>query len=458
MIAPTSSASLWPAYDTPDDVELIEQTPLDARGLPASTYAVLTRAAEQWPERTALRVMPDATRWQQTTDRTYAQLLDAVDRHAAALRAAGVGGRDAVTLLAPNCVEVIEVFFAAQRAGVAAPINPAMNADHVAELIGRSGSRVLVAAGPDLDPAVFSGLPDIVAATGIDTVFLLRPTGADTDPEVPALGDVTVAYLDAAELPRVAVEEDRGADDLAALFHTGGTTGVPKLAGHSHRNEVSNAWMIAANTVLDEDSVVFAALPLFHVNALIVTVLAPMLRGQTVVWAGPLGYRDLALYGVFWQLVRAHEISAMSAVPTVYSVLAQCPSTPTSPVCGRVWSARPCCRPRCVRGSSPIRESPCSRVTDSRRRPAPAFAVSSTASPPVRSGNACPISRSAPSTSTGRNYPPAPSGGSSCQAPPCSPATSAAAATTGSISMTAGLFATGGWTPVTWDPWMIAVS
>lgn len=325
MIAPTSSASLWPAYDTPDDVAMIEQTPLDARGLPASTYAVLTRAAEQWPERTALRVMPDATRWQQTTDRTYAQLLDAVDRHAAALRAAGVGGRDAVTLLAPNCVELIEVFFAAQRAGVAAPINPAMNADHVAELIGRSGSRVLVAAGPDLDPAVFSGLPDIVAATGIDTVFLLRPTGADTDPEVPALGDVTVAYLDAVELPRVAVEEDRGADDLAALFHTGGTTGVPKLAGHSHRNEVSNAWMIAANTVLDEDSVVFAALPLFHVNALIVTVLAPMLRGQTVVWAGPLGYRDLALYGVFWQLVRAHEISAMSAVPTVYSVLAQCP-------------------------------------------------------------------------------------------------------------------------------------
>ncbi|WP_194860296.1 acyl-CoA synthetase [Dietzia sp. SYD-A1] len=325
MITPTSSASLWPAYDTPEDVAVIEQTPLDARGLPVSTYAVLARAAEQWPERTALRVMPDATRWQQTTDRTYAQLLDAVDRHAAALRAAGVGSQDAVTLLAPNCVELIEVILAAQRAGVAAPINPAMNADHVAELIGRSGSRVLVAAGQDLDPEVFSRLDDILASTVIDTVFLLRPTGADSLPEVPDLGDVTVAYLDSAEVPRVAVEEVRGADDLAALFHTGGTTGVPKLAGHTHRNEVSNAWMIAANTVLDEDSVVFAALPLFHVNALIVTVLAPMLRGQTVVWAGPLGYRDLALYGVFWHLVQAHRISGMSAVPTVYSVLAQCP-------------------------------------------------------------------------------------------------------------------------------------
>ena len=47
----------------------------------------------------------------------------------------------------------------------------------------------------------------------------------------------------------------------------------------------------------------FAALPLFHTNALVVTLLAPLLRGQPVVWAGPLGYRDPSLFGVFWKLV-----------------------------------------------------------------------------------------------------------------------------------------------------------
>jgi fatty-acyl-CoA synthase len=82
------------------------------------------------------------------------------------------------------------------------------------------------------------------------------------------------------------------ADDLAALFHTGGTTGTPKLAAHSHANEVADAWMIAANSMLNEDAVVFAALPLFHVNALVVTLLSPLLRGQASLWAGPLGYRD----------------------------------------------------------------------------------------------------------------------------------------------------------------------
>ena len=48
--------------------------------------------------------------------------------------------------------------------------------------------------------------------------------------------------------------------------------------------------------LFEPDSAVFAALPLFHVNALVVTLLAPLFKGQPVVWAGPLGYRDPALF------------------------------------------------------------------------------------------------------------------------------------------------------------------
>ncbi|PWU60788.1 acyl-CoA synthetase, partial [Micromonospora globispora] len=113
--------------------------------------------------------------------------------------------------------------------------------------------------------------------------------------------------------------------DLAAMFHTGGTTGAPKLAAHTHANEVADAWMLSASNLFDEETVVFAALPLFHVNALVVTLLAPLFKGQAVVWAGPLGYRDPALYGAFWRIVEHYRIAAMSAVPTVYATLAQCP-------------------------------------------------------------------------------------------------------------------------------------
>ena len=41
-----------------------------------------------------------------------------------------------------------------------------------------------------------------------------------------------------------------------------------------------------------------------------------------MVWAGPLGYRDQALFSNFWKVVERYGITTMSAVPTVYAVLA----------------------------------------------------------------------------------------------------------------------------------------
>jgi fatty-acyl-CoA synthase len=115
------------------------------------------------------------------------------------------------------------------------------------------------------------------------------------------------------------------ASDVASYLHTGGTTGTPKLAARTHANEVANAWMIVSADLMQPGSTVFAALPLFHTNALLVTVLGPLLKGQHVVWAGPLGYRDLSLYGSFWKLVEHYGIMSMSGVPTVYAALAQVP-------------------------------------------------------------------------------------------------------------------------------------
>ncbi|MFC0447233.1 acyl-CoA synthetase [Rhodococcus jostii] len=323
-----TACTLWPTYDHPDDLPEIETVPLESRGLPTSTYHLLARAANLWPDRTALTVLPGAARWREPVHRTYAQLLADVHRSANMLHAHGLRRDDAVALMSPNCAELITATLAAQVAGIAAPINPGLSADHMAELLRRSGARVLVAAGPELDARCWDTARTLAEAGAVDTVLLLRPTGATATEPLPEVDGVEVAYL-----TDEAADHDAdhftgappAAHDLAALFHTGGTTGAPKLAAHTHGNEVANAWMLGANSVLDDDSTIFAALPLFHVNALIVTPLAPMLRGQSVVWAGPLGYRDATLYGEFWQIAEHHRLAAMSAVPTVYAVLAQCP-------------------------------------------------------------------------------------------------------------------------------------
>ncbi|MCP2288914.1 acyl-CoA synthetase [Nocardia amikacinitolerans] len=320
---------LWPRYADPEDLAAIESVPLAARGLPESTYALLVRAAARWPRRDAISVLPEAARWREPLRRSYAELLADVHRYANLLHELGVRRGDAVALIAPNCAELIPATLAAQLAGIAAPINGGLSRDHIAELPGRSGARILIVAGPELAAESWACTRELAARGLVDALLVLRPTAAaDHAPELPAIAGVRVGYLDA-----FAAEQDSSrfvgvpptASDLAALFHTGGTTGVPKLAAHRHSGELANAWMIAANSLLDEDAVVFAALPLFHVNALVVTLLAPLFRGQSVVWAGPLGYRDFTLYAEFWNIVAHYRIAAMSAVPTVYAVLAQCP-------------------------------------------------------------------------------------------------------------------------------------
>jgi fatty-acyl-CoA synthase len=175
-------------------------------------------------------------------------------------------------------------------------------------------------------------------------VLALRPDGAHGDP--PALdltGDTPagrtpdtsngrgpfVAYLDEVIAGQPA-DHLAGADlpkagDLAAFVHTGGTTGAPKVAAHTHANQLACGRGIAACSGLAAGEAMLGGLPLFHVNALIVTGIAPMFAGARVVWPGPAGYRDKTLYTRFWQIIEHYQIAAMSAVPTVYGTLAQVP-------------------------------------------------------------------------------------------------------------------------------------
>lgn len=321
--------ALWPRYTGPDDLAAVEGVALHDRGLPTSTYGILERAATLWPDATAVTVLPNAAQWEHGVSRTFAELAAEVRRSANFLHDIGIQRDSVVALLCPNCDGLITATLAAQLAGIAAPINSGLSAAHVAELVARSGARTLISASPEFDLASWSLAESLVAEGLVDTVLLLSPTGTEPTAPAPALPGASVGYLAvmASGYDGTAFHgPPPEADDVAGIFHTGGTTGTPKLAAHTHANEVVDAWMVAAaDTVLDHDSVAFAALPLFHVNALVVTLFAPMLRGQQVIWAGPLGYRDPDLYANFWKMVQHYRIAAMSAVPTVYAVLAQCP-------------------------------------------------------------------------------------------------------------------------------------
>ena len=300
---------------------------------PASTYQLLLDAAGTWPDSIATQWIPDPSAYTRCLAWTYADLAGTVTQIANALTALGVRRPDAVTLSAPNTSMLYATTLAAQAAGIAAPVNPTLSDDHLAGLIRRAQSRVVVTGGPELNEQLWRRMLAVARRAGVTAVLALRPDGARGDPPVlPTDGlagpDLTVAYLDEVIAGQQSGHLAGGLPqpgDLAAFVHTGGTTGAPKIAAHTHANQLACGRGIAEAAGLAAGEAALGGLPLFHVNALIVTGIAPMFAGLRVVWPGPAGYRDRALYADFWKIVEHYRIAAMSAVPTVYRTLTDVP-------------------------------------------------------------------------------------------------------------------------------------
>ena len=153
-----------------------------------------------------------------------------------------------------------------------------------------------------------------IACTAAEVPASTRPTGASvTWPRYANPTNIEKVPLQARRLP-------------------GSTYGA--LRSSAHRDPARTALLVLPDRrhwdAPVEDSTSFAAPPLFHVNALVVTTLGPI-RGGRPVWAGPLGYRDPELIKSFRRIVERYEVNAMSAVPSVYATLTRIPDNLPAP-------------------------------------------------------------------------------------------------------------------------------
>ncbi|UUY08583.1 acyl-CoA synthetase [Pseudomonas sp. J452] len=319
------------------DIELIEQTPLAARDLPASTYELIQRSAARHPQAPALSFILQGTADEQAYRLSYSELLGKITQTANAFHRLGLRPGKAVSFLLPNLPQTHFTIWGGEAAGIVNAINPLLDAEHIAELIHASDSELLVTLAPfpgtDLwakVEALRGQLPNLKAVICVDMANLLP------EPQRSAVkaqrGDLPQGVLDFDELiaacPADHLESGRQlqADDIASYFHTGGTTGTPKLAPHSHRNEVAMACSMSFVTRFGPGDVALCGLPLFHVNGVIVTGLTAFYSGAEVLLATPQGYRNTALMADFWGIIERYKVSFFSGVPTIYAGLLQVPS------------------------------------------------------------------------------------------------------------------------------------
>ncbi|WP_435593008.1 acyl-CoA synthetase [Nocardia sp. bgisy118] len=304
-------------------IDRLGDVPLADRDLPATTYDLLERSARRHGEKPALHLLPGGNRWDEPETWSYTELLRRTTRAANLYAALGLEPGGVVGLMLPNTGTTYAALLGAQAIGIANPVNPMLATEHIIEILRLTEAHILVAPAPALDPvswdkacAVAEALPSLRALVSVGGPVRTAPGNWVGDFEQLAASRPADALT---------FEYRPGASDIAAYFHTGGTTGVPKVAPHTHASEVYIAWALGQHGAFGGDTVVLTGLPLFHVNAILISTLAPFLKGGTVVSLGSLGFRDRAAVADFWRIVDRYRVTTFSAVPTVYASLPPVP-------------------------------------------------------------------------------------------------------------------------------------
>jgi fatty-acyl-CoA synthase len=337
-----------PGYRDLADILALEQTPLADRPVPPHTLALLAHGAARNPQALALRFVFSGERPTESVDFTYAELVQRCYQAANMLHELGVGPTDVVSYLLPNLPETHFVLWGGQAAGIVNPLNPLLEPSAIADILNAAGTKVLVTlrAFPKTDiwqkaEAMAALVPTLRTVVVVDMLPYLAPVqrlvvGAlrlgQRRPSLPGVQVVDfAAALKRQPADRLVSGRRIAPTDVACYFHTGGTTGTPKIAPLTHHNLTSvsyaTAYLLDDNheAAPPEQLVFFCGLPLFHVNGVVVTGSVPWLLGHTVVLGSPAGYRGPGILDNFWQLVAHYRISLFSGVPTIFSRLLDLP-------------------------------------------------------------------------------------------------------------------------------------
>ena len=113
--------------------------------------------------------------------------------------------------------------------------------------------------------------------------------------------------------------------DTAAYFHTGGTTGTPKLVRHTHENQVYQAWVVNLMLGGKPGRSMLFGLPLYHVGGALTQGLTNLAAGGSIVVLSASGWRNASAVRNVWKLVARFRPTVFGGVPTVLAAAAAIP-------------------------------------------------------------------------------------------------------------------------------------
>ncbi|WP_458791348.1 acyl-CoA synthetase [Yoonia sp. MH D7] len=323
-------------YATTEDRDAIQnEAEWDARDMPQTTYQMLTQTTEKFPDRNAVTFQLFSDPKAPCETLSWKQFHAQSTQTANMFRELGVGETDVVAYLLPNATETILTYMGGQIAGIVNPINPLLDAEQIAAILRETNAKVLVTmrAFPKSDvaqkaAAAVALAPNVQTVVEVDLhryltglkkliVPLIRPKN-------PVTHNARIVNFNSEmnKQPTTLSFADSAGDRVAVYFHTGGTTGMPKVVQQRYSGIIYNAWL-GSRLLFTEQDVQMCPLPLFHVFAAIVSLGASLGSGAHVVFPTPQGYRGDGVFDNFWKLIERHKVTFVISVPTAMSALMQ---------------------------------------------------------------------------------------------------------------------------------------
>lgn len=325
-------------FATQADVRAMEQEcSWEQRDLPKTMYQFLTKTTKAHGDCKALSFQITSSPQDKGETLDWRELHGKVTQAANLFRGLGVGEGDVVAYLLPNANETVFTLLGGMVAGIVNPINPLLDAEQIASILCETNAKVLVTMkslpGSDVAQKASEAVAMAPNVKTIIEVDLLRYVPAPKSwiaglirPKNPFTHNAKVLNF-TKELARQNTTldfADSKGDRIAAYFHTGGTTGMPKVAQHKYSGMIYNGWL-GESLLFNEKDVLICPLPLFHVFAVHVVLMSVIAAGSHVVFPTPSGYRGDGVFDNFWKLVERYKVTFVITVPTAISALMQRP-------------------------------------------------------------------------------------------------------------------------------------
>jgi len=214
---------------------------------------------------------------------TYAELDRDVDRHAAALLAAGVTGSDLVGVLGRNhATYVLELLALARIGAISVPLNWRLHATEQAYVVDQAGISVLL-----YDDDFHDDVAALRETTGLRAGVANQSRAWAGDP---VLADLLAGVPVDVRVP----DAEKSDDDVHRLLYTSGTTAHPKGVIHTCGNVAANHLGQVLELELTQDDRILISAPLFHVSGLEAPGIATFVAGATMVLTPTFKPEDIA--------------------------------------------------------------------------------------------------------------------------------------------------------------------